>query len=304
MSVEQPPKRRSASAAASLLALTTAATLALAACDRGRGAEPEPSTSPPSAATGTLSHLLPADLRGATVALAMPPAVYRQEHLARTTGDQPDGVLVALVLAAVDLLGLHAEFTEFLPGQEMEEARLGDLPAVFLMAQVVTAFPTDRADVVPFATDRQRLLLREGVTVADADDLCGLTIVAPTTVNQEFSRAETACLLAGTPIKLVYPTEEATLAHVSVAEGRADAMLVGELYGAHLRQQSPELSVGGPVWQTITWGFTVGKDTGLAEPLAAALGELVASGRYEEIMTRYGMPSLPPESITVNPTPG
>lgn len=301
MSVDQAPKRRWSPPAASLLALATAATLALAACGSGESATPEPPASPSSSTTGTLSHLLPADLRDATVALAVPPEAYRQEHLAWVSGDRPDGVLVALVLAAVDLLGLTPEFTEFVAGQEVEEARLGDLPAVFLMAQPVAIFPTDRADIVPFATDRQRLLLREGLEVADADDLCGLTIVATTTPDQEFSRAETSCLLEGTPIEMVYPSEEDSPAHLRVQEGGADAMLISELYGAYVRQQSPELSVGGPVWQTTTWGFIVGKDTGLAEPLARALGELVATGRYEEIMTRYGMPSLPPESIAVNP---
>ncbi|WP_166354414.1 transporter substrate-binding domain-containing protein [Phytoactinopolyspora limicola] len=263
--------------------------------------EPTPDT------YGSLASLLPDNFDATTIALGVPPEDMRSPRYLDVADDTVDGALPDLVRAAADLLGLDTKPHDFEQGDELNEAYLDGLPAVYLLVASPRNFPVDHADMVGFTQYENRFLLAGGVSIGDDPaDLCGLEIGrydgehASRGSAGYLAEIEGLCQANGDPIELVTytPGEDDTIDEVIA--GNVDAIPAGELAGITTIDEHPELDWGGPLTGLSTSTFIVGQDHGLADALAAAIDELATSGQYAQIMDRHGLPSLPPPEPLVN----
>ncbi|NEE02262.1 transporter substrate-binding domain-containing protein [Phytoactinopolyspora halotolerans] len=270
--------------------------------DASTAAEERPDT------YGTLSHLLPEDVAGGTLILAIPPEEMRTDHYLREEDGAVTGPLPDLVRAAADRLGLPTQERPFESGDELHDSYIDGEPAVFLVAASPWGFPVDDADVVTFAEYDERFLLREGLEIGDdPTDLCGLRVGqyqpehGSPALGAYFAEVSAACDAAGDPLEIVpFESTDDDFPTDAVAAGEIDAAPAGEIVGAILIDETPGLTLGGDVTGQGATAFISGKQHGLAEPLAEALAALAADGTYAEIMGGYGLPDVAPDGPTVN----
>lgn len=192
---------------------------------------------------------------------------------------------------------------------EVDTPVIAGNPAVFAISAVPNEGVVEVVDTVTFVEDDERFLVRAGVEVGDEPrDLCGLWIGhydpgggLGSDDLAYLTDASADCEAEGVePVEIVPFTAETGFPHDAVVRGEIDATPVSESYAAFKIGQSPELSLGGPVMRRSAIAFVVGKDNGLAEPMAAAIDELVSNGTYERIMDSYGLPNSAPEKALVN----
>jgi polar amino acid transport system substrate-binding protein len=274
-------------------------------------ADPTPPDTPTPTPTpdtfGSLADLVPDDLVGRTVILGIPPESMRADMYMSEAGGSMVGALPDLITAAADLLGMPAELRDVEGGDELEESFLDDDPVVYLIAASTNNFPTNLADLVSFVAYEERFLFREGLDIGDEPlDLCGLRIGRYETEHSEpahqgfFAEIESVCEMEGDPLELVAYTPDDGFPVDAVVAGEIDAAPSGQVYSAHVMNQNPGPTWGGPKTGDSTTGLIVGKESGLAEPLAQALHELATTGVFGEIMERYGLPNVPPAEPMVN----
>jgi polar amino acid transport system substrate-binding protein len=270
-------------------------------------ADSTPGTDPTPDTYGSLAGLVPDELEGSTLILGIPPEAMRSDVYLEDDGESFSGPLPDLLQAAADLLGLPTEQREFDGGDELEESYLDGEPAVYLVAATMRGFPVDLADIIVFAEYDDRFLLREGLEIGDEPtDLCGLRIGRYEPENGEpvlsgyFAEMSGYCESSGNPLEIVPFAPDDALPSEAVASGEIDAAPMGEVMGARAIDESPWLTLGGPVTERRTTSFIAGKEHGLAEPIAQALDELAANGTYEDIMASYGLPNVAPTEPMVN----
>lgn len=278
----------------------------------------EPATETPASATsapdvtGSLAHLVPEALRDTTIVVGFL-ADEQLPHVVRADDGSWSGPLTEVVAAAVDRLGLTT--TEaVITSDQIEQLESGEV-TILVSGTTPSEHIYEVADGVSYIHEDAVFLAGAGVELgsdpaeAGLDDLCGLSIGFTDTNTDSANRlrgylAEAAALCAARDLEALEPVPfevgAGTLVD-AVVNGDVDAVPTGEVYGAYLRAEHPDLTVAGPVREQSVQVFLASKDSALAEPLAAAVEALVADGTYAAIMDGYGLLSRPPSPAEVNP---
>lgn len=107
------------------------------------------------------------------------------------------------------------------------------------------------------------------------------------------------------PVELQYFDDPAA-AEISLRSGRSDAQFVGNYAeGAYNAAVSGQTRLVGFVgsWNgaDAVTGVVTKKDSGMAEPICAAIDEIIADGTYQAALDRWGMSDAAIKKSTVNP---
>ena len=138
----------------------------------------------------------------------------------------------------------------------------------------------------------------------DPDNACGLKVAVQATTYEDTEEVPTksaACVDAGKPAieKLQYDTQDA--ATNAVVLGQADALSADSpvtLYA--IAQTEGKLQPAGETFDVAPYGVAVGKDSGLAEAIQAALQSMVDDGSYAAILDEWGVTDGAVDEITIN----
>ena len=138
----------------------------------------------------------------------------------------------------------------------------------------------------------------------DPDDACGLKVAVQATTYEDTTEVPAkseACVADGKPAieKIQFDTQDA--ATNAVVLGQADAMSADSpvtLYA--IAQTGDQLQLAGTTFDVAPYGVAVGKDSGLAEAVQAALQAMVDDGTYGDILDEWGVADGAIDEITIN----
>jgi polar amino acid transport system substrate-binding protein len=172
----------------------------------------------------------------------------------------------------------------------------------------ITAAREKTLDMVSYLADHYEFMsLKSKPAIGTAiADLCGLTI---STVAADSSipilHADSAtCTKAGKKAIAVTTFADQGTAVLAVDSGRANATTATVTNLGYVSVQTPgKYRLGGPSYDYVYIGIATNKGNGLAAPIAKALNDLIANGKYRAILAKYGVQADAVSRALVNPNP-
>ncbi|OHV37461.1 MULTISPECIES: ABC transporter substrate-binding protein [Pseudofrankia] len=274
-----------ATAAAGLLAV-------LAACGGGDDSSDGGGTTAAPSANPSVVATLPAKYAGGTLKVAAD-ASYAPNEFFDTDGKTVIGMDVDLIQALGAALGVKVEvenagFDDIIPGLAAGKYDIG-----------ISSFTDtkEREEVVDFVTYYSAgtsffTSAAKPATLTGLDDLCGLTVAVETgTVQADDAAAQdTKCKGAGKPGVTVQAYPDQNQANLALTAGRAQvSMADSPVADYQVKLSEGKLKSVGTPYGTAPYGIAVPKNSGLAEPLLAALKAVMADGSYQKTLEKWGV---------------
>jgi len=290
-----------------LLSATSGAVLAQAQFDLS----PEPASRLHAEKVDAIASLLPADFDFAkdgtfTIAIAAgaPPTATYATDGATIVGFDPDlGRLVG------EVLGVPTEIIPIAWADWPLGLTGGKYDAVISNVGVTEErkekydFSTYRIGVHGFYVAKDSAITE----IKEPKDIAGLRIITGSGTNQErialqWDEQNQAAGLA--PIELQYYDDEAA-ALLAISSGRADVQLNPNAplaYQAAVTGQTKLVGLISSGWPNpADVGVTTRKDSGLAEPITAAINSLIETGTYGELLDQWGVAEEAVDVSRTNP---
>ncbi len=285
-----------------LLALGVAATvlpLLLAACGSS-SASSAPSTG---ASTGSITAT-----KDATIAATVPAAIsskgtltvaadasYAPNEYFDSDGTTVIGMDADLAKALAQVMGLtanvvNAGFDTIIPGLASGKYDLG------MSSFTDTKVREQTVDFVTYFSAGTSFFIKvgSGVTVNTLEDLCGLkvTVEKGTTQLADATAQSAKCTAAGKAAVDVQAYPDQNSANLALSSGRAQVgMADSPVVDYQVKQSNGQFQVTGQTYGTAPYGIAIPKTTGMTQPVLAAMKNLIASGVYLNILTKWGVQS-------------
>lgn len=122
--------------------------------------------------------------------------------------------------------------------------------------------------------------------------LCGakVSVENGTTELDDANTQSKACTTAGKPKVTVLAYSDQNQANLAVSSGRADVGFVdSQVAGYIVSQSNGQFQLTGTAFEVAPYGMATPKGNGMAAALQAALTDLIASGQYQEILSKWGV---------------
>jgi polar amino acid transport system substrate-binding protein len=279
------------------------ALLLLTAC--GTSPAEAPSQEPTVAVDDELRAMLPDDVRDAGVLTVATDASYPPLNSFAPDGRTIVGFEPDLMAALGDLLDIRMEFE-----RRDFDTMLDDVAAhrigVVVTAMTDTVDRQARADFVNYFRAGTSIVVQRGNphAIHDLNGLCGevVAVEAGTVQVDLLERSQAGC--GKTPIVVsTFPTNDDAL--VELRTGRAAAVLndypPAVFVTTNERTQGAFQLVSDVQYEPGLYGMAVAKDRPeLRDVLAAALGRLVDSGVYQQLLESDGLGSGAVSEVTIN----
>lgn len=209
----------------------------------------------------------------------------------KNSGGDLIGFDVDLMKAVTRVLGLVPDFRETGFEGILPSVRDGSFH-VGMSSMTDTADREAQADFVTYLEAGTLWAQRTGSTV-DPTASCGLRVAVKYGTIQdtkEIPAKSDTCVAAGLPpIQKVQRTEQDQVTAALVA-GEADAMTADSpVTGFAIKLSGGALQPAGEVFDSAPYGWPVAKGSALAESLRQALEQVMATGEYRTIVTKWGM---------------
>lgn len=272
----------------SRLAIVTVAALSLAACSSSGGKSTVKSTSKVDA---KLAAMVPADIKSAGTVTIGTDASYAPNEFFDADGKTIIGMDVDLGVAIGEKLGLKVKF---------ENASFdGIIPAVqsgkYQLAMSSFTDNTDRekvVDMVTYFTAGTSLAVKKGTSLS-VDDLCGhkMAVQKGTVQLDDLTARSRKCTDAGKKAIDITSLQLQTDVSLAVASGKAEGFLADSPVAAYAVQKSNGvLEISGDSYDDAPYGIVVPKGKGeFAQAVLGALQALAADGRYQNILSKWGV---------------
>ncbi|MDY6049297.1 MAG: ABC transporter substrate-binding protein [Corynebacterium sp.] len=245
--------------------------------------------------------LLPADLASAGTLLVGTDAMYPPNEYKDPNGE-PTGWAVTLVDATAKRLGLEVDweiigFDSILPNVQGGKYNMGSSSFTDNVERQASV------DFIDFYEAGIQWAALADATI-DPEDACGLTVAVQTGTiedTDELPARSQKCEEAGKePITIQKYTDQADATN-AVLMGKADAMSADSpITGSAVAASDGKLAAVGAAFDTAPYGFIVGKDSGLQEPIQKAVQSLMDDGTYLKILTDAGVEAGAIEKATIN----
>ncbi|MGW0828910.1 transporter substrate-binding domain-containing protein [Streptomyces prunicolor] len=215
------------------------------------------------------------------------------------------GVNADLANAIQPLIGVKVTMENVNFDQSVSSVRTG-------RADLYWDWSTDSAekraqvDLIDFATTGQGLLVAQGnpKDVHGFSDLCGQAVAAQQGSNNVViaqQASATDCVHKGKAAIKVLQFDSVPAALLQVKEERATAVVTAYAVCAYTGKESSEYDLAGSIISAQRAGIVVAKDRkDLRGVVQAALQQLVDSGKYGQILKKWGLGSAALSKITVN----
>ncbi|OBC03430.1 protein kinase [Mycobacterium sp. 852013-50091_SCH5140682] len=209
----------------------------------------------------------------------------------KNSGGDLIGFDVDLMKAMTRVLGLTPDFRETGFDGVLPSVRDGNFN-VGMAAMTDTAERERQADFVTYLNAGTLWAQRTGSSV-DPTAACGLRVAVKYGTIQdtkEIPAKSDTCVAAGlSPIQKVQLTRQDEVTAALVA-GDADAMTADSpVTGFAIKLSGGALQPAGEVFDSAPYGWPVAKGSALADSLRQALEQLIATGEYRTIVTKWGL---------------
>jgi polar amino acid transport system substrate-binding protein len=276
-----------------------AATLVLAACgssDNGGSSNSTSTGSTGGAPAGAqvdakIAESVPAAIKSKGTLVVAADATYPPNEFIenkQVVGMDPD-----LAKALADVMGLKADvrnatFDSIIPGLAAHKFDLG------MSSFTDTKEREATVDFVTYFNAGTSFYVKAqgGPTINTLDDLCGhhAAVEKGTTQADDATAQSKKCTDAGKAAVKVSVFPDQNGANLALSSGRADVGMADSPVAAYLvKQSNGQFKLSGQVYGQAPYGIAIPKDSGLQEPIKAALEKLIADGQYKTILEKWGV---------------
>ena len=271
--------------------------LAAAACGSGTststGATPSGSPSAgPSGQVSSIAAQVPAAVKAKGTLTVATDATYAPNEFIGSDGHTVVGWDADLATALGQVLGLkinmiNATFDTIIPGLVSGKYDMG-----------ISSFTDTRerektVDFVTYFVAGTSFYVKTsgGPDITSLAGLCGHKVaVEKGTTQQTDAQAQAAtCKSAGKPVTLQIFNDQNAV-NLALSSGRADVAMADSPVAAYqVKQSDGTFKLSGPPYGTAPYGIVIPKNSGMAEPVLAALKHLMAEGTYTKILEKWGV---------------
>ena len=131
-----------------------------------------------------------------------------------------------------------------------------------------------------------------GTDVTGLDDLCGKTVAVEkgTTQADDSTAQSKKCQSAGKAAVKVSTFPDQNGANLAIQSGRAQiGMADSPVADYQVKQSGGQFKSVGTPYGTAPYGIAIPKDSGLADPVLAAIKAMIADGSYKQILDKWGI---------------
>jgi polar amino acid transport system substrate-binding protein len=144
-----------------------------------------------------------------------------------------------------------------------------------------------------------------GANISGIGDICGKTVaVEKGTTEQDDATAQSAkCKTAGKPAVTVLAFPDQNGANLALSSGRAQLGFADSPVAEYqVKKSGGQFKLVGPSIENAPYGLAVPKNSGLAQPMLAALKVLMGNGKYKAILTHWGIQAgaIAPAQVKIN----
>jgi polar amino acid transport system substrate-binding protein len=253
----------------------------------------------------SIAGQVPADVKSSGQLTVAADATYAPDEFIASDGHTVIGMDADLAKAIADLMGLKASvsnqpFDSIIPGLAAGKYNLG------MSSFTDTKDREKTVDFVTYATAGESFFVNAdgGPTINSIDDICGLKIAAEkgTTEADDATAQSKKCTDAGKPAVSVSVFPDENGVNLALSSGRADAGFADTPVADYAVKQSDgkfKLSPA-PSIANAPYGIAMAKDSGLQQPVLAAVKKLMADGTYKQILDYWGLQSIAISNPTIN----
>ena len=253
----------------------------------------------------SIAAQVPADIKSSGQLSVAADATYAPDEYIGSDGKTVIGMDADLAKAIAQLMGLKATvtnqpFDSIIPGLDAGKYDLG------MSSFTDTKDREKTVDFVTYATAGESFFVNAdgGPTINSIDDICGLKIGAEkgTTEADDATAQSKKCTDAGKPAVSVSTFPDENGVNLALSSGRVDAGFADTPVADYAVKQSDgkfKLSPA-PSIANAPYGIAMAKDSGLQQPVLAAVKKLMADGTYKQILDYWGLQSIAISNPTIN----
>ena len=251
-----------------------------------------------------IASQVPASVKSSGSLSVAADATYAPDEFIASDGKTVIGMDADLSKAIAQLMGLTANvqnipFDSIIPGLAAGKYDLG-----------VSSFTDTKArektvDFVTYATAGSSFFVQAsgGPNVASLADLCGHKVGAEkgTTQADDATAQGKKCTAAGKPgvTVSVFPDENGV--NLALSSGRIDVAMADTPPAEYaVKQSDGKFKISGSSYGNAPYGIAMAKDSGLQQPVLAAVKALMADGTYKKILDYWGVSADAISNPTIN----
>jgi polar amino acid transport system substrate-binding protein len=281
-----------------LFATVVFSIIALVAAGCGNGTETSTGASPtsaasPSGAAGAIAAQVPASVKANGTLTVAADATYAPNEFIGTDGHTVVGLDADLAKALGQVLSLkvsmiNATFDTIIPGLASGKYDLG------ISSFTDTKEREKTVDFVTYFVAGTSFYVKSdgGPNISSLADLCGRTVAAEKgTTQQADAQAQAAkCKSAGMPNVTVQVFNDQNAVNLALSSGRAQVAMADSPVAAYqVKQSNGTFKVTGSPYGTAPYGIAIPKNSGMADPVLAAVKQLMSDGTYTKILNKWGV---------------
>ena len=253
----------------------------------------------------SIASQVPADVKSSGELTVAADASYAPDEFFASDGKTVIGMDPDLARAIAGLMGLKAvvsnqTFNSIITGIAAKKYNLG-----------MSSFTDEKSrektvDFVTYATAGESFFVKAdgGPTINSINDICGLKIGAEqgTTEADDATAQSKKCTDAGKQAVAVSTFPDEAGVNVALSSGRVDAGFADTpvaLYAVKQSNGTFKSSPAAPI-ANAPYGIAMSKDSGLQQPVLAAVKKLMADGTYKQILDYWGLGEIAIDNPTIN----
>jgi polar amino acid transport system substrate-binding protein len=247
---------------------------------------------------------VPADIKSSGTLTVAADATYAPDEFIAGDGKTVIGMDADMAKAIAQLMGLQASvqnipFDSIIPGLAAGKYNLG------MSSFTDTKEREQTVDFVTYAAAGTSffVLADGGPDIATLDDLCGHKVGAEkgTTQADDAAAQSKKCTAAGKPSVSVSVFPDENGVNLALSSGRIDVGMADTPPAAYaVKQSDGKFKISGNSYGNAPYGIAMAKDSGLQQPVLAAVKSLMADGTYKKILDYWVLPTDEINNPTIN----
>ena len=252
----------------------------------------------------SIAGQVPPDIKSSGQLTVAADATYAPDEFIGSDGKTVVGMDADLAKAIAGLMGVQATvsnqtFDSIIPGLAAGKYDLG------MSSFTDTKEREQTVDFVTYAQAGESFYVNAagGPDISSLDDICGLKVGAEkgTTEADDAAAQSKTCTDAGKPAVEVSVFPDQNGVNVALSSGRVEAGFADTPVSAYaVKQSDGKFKLTGPSLANAPYGIAMAKDSGLQQPVLAAIKKLMDDGTYDKIFDYWGLQGDKIDNPTIN----
>jgi polar amino acid transport system substrate-binding protein len=254
----------------------------------------------------SIAAQVPSDVKSNGTLTVAADATYAPEEYIASDGHTVIGADPDMAKAIAEIMGLKADvknvtFDSIIPGLAANRYDLG------MSSFTVTKEREKTVDFVTYQTAGTSFYVKTqgGPDIQSLADLCGESVAAEkgTTQQNDATAQDKKCKAAGDSGVSVNVFPDQNGVNLALSSGRADVAMADSPVAAYAVEQSDgQFKLSGKPYGEAAYGIAMGKNSGLAKPVQAAVKAIIDNGAYAKILKYWGLDQAAISNPEINPT--